>query len=229
MDSVEVREAWSLQHPWIAFAFMVTLISAPFGACSDSESVSERTRLTLTEADELGAEVLLTEDDVASVAGFSDVVSAPMGDVSVFENPDQRGPCGALLPELPLEGASGRSFTGDRAFVLEVVAPWGPGVEEYLSAVVADARPGCDDFESGNGTGITQLVTDVDSVGLGDLGTSSVGWTSVISINGSDDYSGSLALRASDRVAFLQVLSADPVDRSQLEALARLAADRLPS
>jgi hypothetical protein len=170
---------------------------------------------------------LLSEAEVRSVEGFSAVVATEFSDVPMFENPDPRGPCGGVVPELPVgSDATGRSFLSDRAVVIQLVMPFDSNAEAFADAYLADIDDPCADFDSLTNTGATQHVSGVDLVDLVELpeGVTGVAWTGTIAIGDQSTEVAAVALQGAEDLTFLQVLSVAPIDPEALHDLAALAA-----
>lgn len=170
-------------------------------------------------------DLLLSESEVREVAGLSAVVADDLADVSLYENPDPRGPCGAELDSVPAVEA-GRAFTSATTTAIQLVYVDDAAVARYLEEVETDLRPGCGPHESLTNVGAVQHVSEpvaVDTAGIGDR---SMAYTSEISVGGRSVEAGVVVLVSGDRTTLIQVMG-PTVDEDQVLALATAAAVRL--
>ena len=131
-----------------AFACLI----AATGCSSSTPAASSAPPITVnSRATAASALLLMTQADVQAVDGLGGVTASEIKDVPLDQNPDQRGPCGAVVPQAPTIGATGRDFTATSAEVIELISADGAGQEAFLSALQADHHEGC-----GNYTGVTK-------------------------------------------------------------------------
>lgn len=196
-------------------------------APSSSDEVRSNTPQITVDDSARDVSFLLTESDVRGIDRFAGVVAQDVSDVPAFENPDPRGPCGAVVPQLPLEGAVGRAFSGPDVVVFELVVTAGAEQHDFLDAVQADQHVGCEGHESMTNLGETQTVSDTEFIDQRSVGDDGIGWTSRIDIGSRTAYGGAAAFVNGDRMAFIQVSAASPIDATMLEALVDLAVARM--
>ena len=108
-------------------------------------------------------------EDIPDAPG--ELVEQPIQDVSAFENPDPRGPCGAKISQPTFEDAALVAFaTTQPPHSTIVQAVWDlpdDEAEEFLEAHRRDARPGCPTYTSSTPTGTqeVQFLEEVDISG----------------------------------------------------------------
>ncbi|MBI2168930.1 MAG: hypothetical protein HYU28_05445 [Actinobacteria bacterium] len=197
-------------------------------ACDAGDPVQSQTpRITAAEPGRRDETVLLTEDDVARLEGFEGARATEIDDVPIFENPDPRGPCGGVAPDLQFPGAIGRAFTSEKLVVFEFVAPRSAAHDEALAAFQSDARPGCRSYDSLTNTGDRQLVSEITLLDLSDLGVPSVGWTSTIKVRNEESVGGLIAAAVGTRFLVVQVNGLELPPPKSLRELARRAVKRV--
>jgi hypothetical protein len=163
---------------------------------------------------------------VREVPGLQGAVARDLDDLSIFENPDPRGPCGAPAPSLPAP-AAGRGFQAAQVLAFELLAVDTEEAAAYLDALQADARPGCPGYESETNVGGTQRVGDIAFVDVAGVGDAAIAWTLRIEAPGGQVFGGVGAVRRAGTVAFVQVQGTEPVTGETVAALVRAAGARL--
>ena len=212
-------------HRW---ACVVVGASTVVGlAACGSAKVSDTPRVTVREAASDEALLLLTESDVRGIDGLSDAVAKNFNDIPVFENPDPRGPCGAVAPQLPLDDAVGRSFSSASLVVFEILVPDDAAQRDYLASLLADRTEGCPDYQSQTNLGITQTVSDVHFVDITDATTTSIAWTSTIEVLGRQGFGGLVVLEVNGRMAFIQMQGIAPLSDDLMKSVATAALAKL--
>ena len=172
------------------------------------------------------AGLLLTVEDLATIEGLGGLTPANVSEQESFENPDPRGPCGGTVSKPPLDDAFGRTFQGGGVVAIELIAEVGADEPEFLDELRADAKPGCEAYETETGAGAKQTVDDIEIVDLAALGVPAVGWTSTVATGGQTAAGGVLCIHVGERLIFLQVVTAQPLTPAQLQEVGRLATTR---
>jgi hypothetical protein len=204
----------------------VAACTAADDAGSPIEELSNTPRITLNEGGSLSAS-LLTERDVRLITGLEDAVAQDLNEIPFFENPDPRGPCGGVVPQLPLTDAVGRAFSGAEIMVVQFLAPPSAEAREYVAAAQADRTTPCESFTSLTNVGTTQLVRDVEFIDLGDLAADGIAWTAVVEVGTYVQSIGGGVLMIDDRLLTIQASSLAPIDAATVRSLLEAAVSRL--
>ena len=201
------------------------LLTGLSGCGASSSAHSNTPKFTVSENGS-GGKSLLTEQEVKSIDGLADVQAKEVSDVQFFENPDPRGPCGGVVPQIPAAGAVGRAFVGSSAVMIELLSEVSAAQTTYVKSILADHVEGCGTFTSTTNTGDTQTVSETTFVPLKGIAGPAIGWTSRVDVGKATAYAGIVVLEAHGQVAFLQLVSGKPVRPVILQQLATLATTR---
>ncbi len=215
---------------WGALVAIVLLGSSGCGLGGDDQDEATKSttpRVTTGAPASQDRAVLLTDQDLHGVAGFEGVEAREIESLPISENPDPRGPCGGKVPPVPLDQAFGRSFRSERVVVIELITPSGQRPKEQLAAYQADLRPGCGPYESKTTGDITQRVSDITPLAVGDLALPAIGWFQTIEVEGRTLEAGIVFAEVRDRFVFMQFQGVDLPPASSLEDVTRRAVDRL--
>ncbi|MGI9645108.1 MAG: hypothetical protein ACR2O6_07350 [Ilumatobacteraceae bacterium] len=204
----------------VAVAAALTVLAA----CSDDEPQSDTPALSIAEGE---TDVFLRADDVAFIAGFEGAEVETFEEFPLFENPDQRGPCGTEIAPASIEGASGRALTGSSISLVQIVVPTTAELEAYLTELEADSGPPCGPYRSTTNTGTTQTVSEVVVYGIGAEDTFGVAWTNLIEVDEGSVYAGVIALESEGTTVFVQVQSATPIPQEGIQFLSDATVLRL--
>jgi hypothetical protein len=133
--------------------------SAPATSTTTASSASKTPQITVASDGPLAA-ALLTTDDLRAIEGLpADAAVVALGDLSVYVDPDPRGPCGAKVPVLDLTSGAGVGLQSASVQGVELVARSdAKTASEYLDARVADAHAGCPEYETTTNRGEVQKV-----------------------------------------------------------------------
>jgi hypothetical protein len=195
-------------------------------ACSGSSEVGSNTpQVTIDDNPEASLEArLLTVAQVEQALGGSGLTQAEISDTPVFENPDPRGPCGGIVPQLPLgEGTVGRSFGASNITIVQFVSPLSELAAAYLKAIAADATPGCGPFESETNQGLMQKVSDIEIIDVTGVSSDAVAYAGRVDVGGQTFHIAAVALADDGASTFLQIGAQDPIDPRAVHALAATA------
>ncbi len=195
-------------------------------ACGSDAPRSQTPQIVIDDGSPL-ADLLLTVDDVAPISGFDGVERRELDELSLFENPDPRGPCGTPVTPPSFQPAAGRALSGATINLIQVIAPATPADRDYLEALIADQGPPCDGYTSTTNTGATQTVSDITVYAATGEGVLGVAWTNLVEVEGDFLYAGLVALEAADAITFVQVHGASPIPHEGMELLAERAIFRL--
>jgi hypothetical protein len=213
--------------------FIALALALAWGACSGSESGSSTPRITArSSASEALAGSLLSTDDVRSVAAQPrDVTVVSIDDLSLFENPDPRGPCGARIafPDLGSGvGAGIQALSGLQGFEF-VLRPNRPTADEFVDATESDTREGCASYTSRTNTGSMQSVKLLRVVQLPRLVDAETASVLAITNNGVRTEAATIVMRRADVVAVVGLFGPIVPTDDTLVALAEKAAEKLPA
>jgi hypothetical protein len=175
-----------------------------------------------------GADLLLTVDEARAIPGFADVSVKEIRDVPLFENPDPRGPCGAVIRNIRMAGAVGRVFAAGDTTV-ELVSVSGPDDEANVAEQQADHPIPCGPYKSTTNQGLTQTVSEIAFVQLPKFPGLAVAWVLRIDVGGTKMYGGAAMAIAKGHTVLVQLQSATPIDPGRFgafveKAIAKLAA-----
>jgi hypothetical protein len=201
-------------------------LTAMLAACSDSdEARSDTPQVTVDEGagTNLGSR-LLTVAQVEQALGRSGLSQADISETPVFENPDPRGPCGGVVPQIPLgEGTVGRSFSASNITIVQFITPTSTVTYAYLDAIVGDASPGCSAFESETNQGLTQKVSNIEIVDVTSAQAGAIAFTSRVDVGGQTFYAAVVAVADDGATTYLQMGAQGPIDSRAVQALAKAA------
>ena len=212
-------------RPAMAVAVCAVLLTGLYGCGASSSAHSNTPKFTVSENGS-GEDKLLTEQEVKSIEGLADVQAKEVSDAQFFENPDPRGPCGGVVPQIPTAGAVGRAFVGSSAVMVELLAKVSAAHTTYVKSILADRVEGCGTFTSTTNTGDTQTVSETAFVKLKGVTGPAIAWTSRVDVGKATAYAGIVLVESHGDVAFLQLVSGKPVEPAILQQLATLATTR---
>lgn len=185
--------------------------------CSGGRSSTPRLR---TSDDQL-ERGLLNLDSLRAVPGLSNVTAQPTEESAVFQDPDPRGPCGAVISPLSLSRSAVAVFVGPGITVIELVIQTSEGkARTYFDEMLEDAKPGCQAYASKTNQGKTQRV-DTELVELGPLGDQRLGLRAEIDVGSQTIHFGRASIRIGNRVAEGIVSANQPVSETMLLEIAK--------
>jgi hypothetical protein len=165
---------------------------------------------------------------VEQALGGSGLSQADISETPVFENPDPRGPCGGVVPQLPLgEGTVGRSFSASNITIVQFITPTSTVTSAYLDAIVGDASPGCGAFVSETNQGLIQKVSDIEIVDVTSAQAEAIALTSRVDVGGQTLYAAAIVVAESEATTYLQVGAQVRIDGRAVQALAKAASAAL--
>ena len=212
---------------------VVLVAMTAVGACSSSADSSIKSSTPRLKSSAARLEPgLLRQRQIEGIPGLEGLTKRRLDDTSAFENPDPRGPCGAVVPELKMSDGAIRVFAtgnGSQVFFSSIVPMGEPKAKAYMDAMVADAYPGCSPFHSTTNTGRTQEI-DPTVVTLPPIADQQVGELGKVSVGGVTGHIAGVIFRQGGLVVSAQYLGADPLDAETLGVLAQqsaVAAQRL--
>jgi hypothetical protein len=157
---------------------------------------------------------LLTTDDLRAIPGApADIrVASPDQPTSLYQNPDQIGPCGQKLAiptssRIAVREFGSASLNGFQ-MVLDVSAA---RATAFVTAWQDDTRPGCPPSSSRTNTGSTQTQTLVAAIPLPDLVDQATGALLRITNMGQTLAAYALVFRSGGRLDFNVLFSAKPL------------------
>jgi hypothetical protein len=177
---------------------------------------------------------LIRQTQLDGIPGLEGLTKRRLEDASVFENPDPRGPCGAVVPSLDLTGAAIAAFateSGSRILFAAVVPMGEQNARAYMDAMLADAHPGCASWQSKTNTGQTQKVTPT-IVSLPPIADQQTGMSGHVTVGAASGTIAAVSFRLGSRLVLAQYLGADPLEPETLGGLAEqmaIASRRLDS
>ena len=207
---------------------VITAITAAalLAACTSDESQSSTPQISLDDGSSL-VDRLLIPDDVALISGFDGVEAHDFEEFPVFENPDPRGPCGALVSVPTLDGAAGGALTGATIGLIQLVTPASPEYQAYITTLLADQGPPCDRYISETNTGEIQNVSEIVLYDADGEGVRGVAWTSLVEVDAKSIYLGVIAVETAELITFVQIQSASAIPQEGMQLLTERAVLRL--
>jgi hypothetical protein len=219
-----------MHRPLLGLLGCTWLLVACASEADPGLSESRTPQVTLEQPAEPEREaLLLTSSDVSAIDGFAGVPAADIADVPLFENPDPRGPCGAVVPEMSFDGLIGRSFTGAGGALIEVVGEHTPARQAVFDAYAADSQPGCAPFESMTNTGARQRVSNIELVELSGIADAAHGVTMTIASGGAESEIAGIQVIQDGRFAYAMLIAETRPTAEDVVALVRRMAARLSS
>jgi len=209
----------------------MTLVVVMVASCSSSHS-GESLTPRITDPNSSGSplnDMLLTTADLRSISGLpADMQAVSVNDLSLFADPDPRGPCGAKVQQPDLGGGAGTGIQSPSLQGAEFVVPLEESVARaYLSALIADTRAGCASHTSLTNNGTQQSVELLHVVGLPDLADQQTATVLGITNQGQRFEGAEVVLRKGGTIAFVVVFGVTAPSDSIIVAIAQKAADRL--
>ncbi|MDP1794889.1 MAG: hypothetical protein Q8K63_12220 [Acidimicrobiales bacterium] len=129
-----------------AAAFVAVALAT--GACSDGGTTVAPPATTVAFTGPL-VPALLTQSQLRRVPGFSTLVVVDVASATAFAEPDPRGPCGAPVPQLPLDDAMGTAWSSNTirgGFQLVVRRP-ATELQRYMTARLRNTSENCPPFK----------------------------------------------------------------------------------
>lgn len=177
------------------------------------------------------APALLTEDQVRGASAAPDGLESVAPErANLSDDPDPRGPCGAVVEALPvLDGAVAVFGQDDIVVVNVVLVDTGGLAERLVGATIADLVAGCPAFTKEDTPfdepQLTELIADID---LGGAGEQSVAFQARGTVGDNDPVYGVEALvRVGDDLTAIVILATEAVPEQFVQDLASAAAERL--
>ena len=172
---------------------------------------------------------LITTKDLRSVPDLPTLEPVPLKQTNAFENPDPRGPCGAKISQPDLSKGATAVFESQAPLTLsDTVLNLGTAAAtNYLSTLLADARPGCPPYESTTRQGQTQTVTPSAFLDPLNAGAQRLVVLEKATVNDQTGYLGYAVVRRDGLIAITMVVSALPVSSDTIQALATQVGDAL--
>jgi hypothetical protein len=153
----------------------------------------------------------------------------PVGNASITDDPDPRGPCGAKLSQPSLQSGAVAQFRSlEPAAVFQWITRTPPGeATAYLAGVADDIRPGCAAFKSATPYGHPQLNVFVRATVLPPLGDQRVAVTMRLRLLAPGDraaYVTEILIREGDYMTAIIVSGLRPQPPRLVRAVAASAA-----
>lgn len=211
---------------------VVLVALAGVGCSSDGDRPASQTpRVTTDNTTSELKSALLTTADVRAVQGLpNDLAVTSLDDMSVYEDPDPRGPCGAKIAPPDFSDGVGVAFRstslGGFHFVVE---PLGGAAGTYIDRLAEDTQQGCAPYDSTTNTGTTQHVQLVRTIELRSIGDQSHAAILEITNQGQTFSAAELVVRRGEVMSFLVIFSPTEPSDQVVMGLAEVVAGRLAS
>ena len=210
------------------------LLSIAGVACTSEDDALEPAAPQITEgADdpELTGSLISLAEIESSPQSPRGLIEQPVEDASLFENPDPRGPCGASVSQPAFKDAAIVAFSTTQPPYASINnAVWdlpNREAEEFLEAWREDIRPDCPPFVSKTPFG-EQRAEFLKEIPLPELADDALAASSRIIVEGQPTlYAGAALLRDGTRLSIVSVFSEDPIFPRFIQAIAKVAADKL--
>ena len=205
-----------------SFAFVLS-------ACGPNDSGGSNTPKITVEAtaNDLSA-FLMSASDVHNIAGLTDAVTRDINDMPLFENPDPRGPCGAVSRQPQFAGASGRALTGASLSLVQLVMTTTAEQRDDLKEMIGDRHPACGPYQSTTNRGDQQTVSEIAFVDLPGA-KDAIAWTCRVDVAGVTAYAGVIQIVAEPGTTFIQLQSNLPIAADVVAAIGERAMAKLIS
>jgi hypothetical protein len=209
----------------------VALVLTGLGCSSTSEPGASLTPAITQPSDSGELRGLLLTDDQLRAAGLpADLTTRPDDQLSAYENPDPRGPCGTPMNQRDLYAGGVRFYAGSTVAVFEAVSRLPQArAEELLGAIAADIRPGCPEFISRTNTGADQTNHFGAPIELGGIGDQAIGWQTTQGVQGQLAHVYCGIVRDGDLVVTLVVIAPTLLEISVVRRAVEAAGNRLRS
>jgi hypothetical protein len=202
-----------------ARALAVVVVGTVVGLAAGPAVAKSTTPPVRSTADELKPG-LMKASEVATISGLPKVRRYPLDREPLYEDPDPRGPCGAVTHPPPISEGATNVFVGSGVAVTNTVLR--PGLEQaraFMAENLADARPGCAPYQSTTNEGRVQTVTSL-VVALPALSDERLGTMATIQIASQTSYVATVMVRRGDLIAAGVIFAASPVSKTSLRDLA---------
>ena len=158
------------------------------------------------------------------VPGFSEAVLQPLADVTLFEDKDPRGPCGAKVPGLKLTDALGSSWTAQtiRGGAQIVVRRPAGEARRYLTSRLNDISPKCAPYTAKSAQGVTQTVKYEAAVRIARDADQSLATVSAVRIGSEVRAMTEIEVRRGDVLSRAVVFSNAPMDNRIVRGIGNL-------
>lgn len=176
------------------------------------------------------APALLTADEVRDAPGAPGGLTIAGGDrIDITQDPDPRGPCGAVVDAVPFDAGAVAVFgRPDVILVHLVLVDTADLAERVIDQHRSDLRPGCAPYAKTAQSGGTQQTELIREVALPDLGDESVAFLVRGVVGDAAPVYGlqTLIRRGTDLVA-LVLFTSEPLEDDFIRELAVTATRRL--
>jgi len=217
---------------WAAAATLLAFLAVAALGCSSSTAPGQSLTPAIT-APEGAADLrglLLTGDQLRQAGLPADLRTVPDDQVSSYENPDPRGPCGAPMDAHELYSGGIRYHAAATVLAFEAVGrATNERAEQLMDAVVADVTPRCPEFISRTNTGVDQANHFGAPIDLSGLGDQAVGWQSTVTVQDQHAHGYIGMVRKGDTIVTLVLVAPTLLDISVVRHAVQAAADQLSS
>lgn len=210
-----------------ALALAVVLLLT-LGACSDSRPrATPPTTTQATTGSLLGG--LITPSQLRRVPGFSTATVTGVPDVSVFADPDPRGPCGAVIVPPALTDAVGAAWESNtiRGGAQVVVRRPAAELQRYMAARIANTSQGCPPFFVTTRTGAQQEVKFESAVRVTRQADQSFAVVMAVKVGAEVRAQTIIEVRTGNLLSRVVLFTSGPLGGSIIRGIASLAAKSL--
>jgi hypothetical protein len=167
---------------------------------------------------------LLTQTQLRQVPGLSTATVTSLQETAVFKDPDPRGPCGGKVSSISLNDAVGIAIKAETIRAgAELMTRLPPGgAKKYLDARMANATPGCPEYQTVTAQHVTQRVLLVRIVRLHKEFEQALAVISAIKIRSSVRAAAQIEVRHGDMLAKTIIFTNDPMDDVAVRGIASL-------
>ena len=172
---------------------------------------------------------LLTQTQLRQVPGLSTAKVSPLQEMTVFADPDPRGPCGGKVPGVPLRDASAvaitaRTIRGGAQLVARLPAG---AAKRYLDARIADANDGCPEYQTVTQQGTAQRVLLVRVVRLHSEFEQALAVVTALKVGENVRAATQIEVRRGDILSRVVIFSNSPVANVAVRGIASLVGQNL--
>ena len=135
---------------------------------------------------------------------------------------DPKGPCGATLTPLALEGAAGRTYDTVNGRIVGIGVVRDAATDAFVAENLADLTAGCPSHTTTLSDGSELTLSAPEAVDISAISPEGVAWTSTIEQPAPEQYKATVLLQPTDLTMIVTMTSPKPIDAATVETIATI-------
>jgi hypothetical protein len=135
---------------------------------------------------------------------------------------DPKGPCGATLTPLTLEGAAGRTYDMVNARIVGIGLIRDAATDTFVAENMADLTAGCPSHTTTLSDGSELTLSAPEAVDISAIAPEGLAWMSTIEQPAPEQHKATVVLPVTDLTIIVTMTSAEPIDPALLETIATI-------